>query len=287
MIDEIINKVASQEAGYDKEAFKQKKKEQKEKAYQIIDESLEELKTNPDFFKTYLDVQSRFDMYTPRNALLIAKQMPSAIQLKTRNDWKDLKATFKSYKPNTITIIEPGESYKNANGETITPIYAKDVIDVSETNTKPNIRSYDKQLILQALISDPLVPIKPVDSLESGKVCEWNHEDKLIYVCRSDDYNLVIKALANELAKISLYENINEIDNDKADCISYMICKKFGIESQVNSIENLRARYSKMEKPDIANDLTSMKESLLDMNTKIRQYLEDKQRESKNKEQER
>lgn len=287
MIDEIISKVAAQDAGYDKEAYKQRKKEQKEEAYKIIDESLEELKTNLAFFKAYLDVQSRFDMYTPRNALLITKQMPNAMQLKTRNDWKDLRATFKSVKPKVITIIEPGEAYINSNGETVTPIYAKDVIDVSETNTRPNVKNYDKQFILQALIHDPLVPIKAVDSLESGKVCEWNQEDKVIYICRSDDYNSVIKALANEMAKISLYENTNEIDNDKADCISYMLCKKYGIDSQVNCIGNLQSKYSNMEKPEIANDLTAMKESLLEMNTKIGQYLDDKKRELNNREQER
>lgn len=287
MIDEIISKVASQDTGYDKEAFKQRKKEQKENAYKMIDEALEELKSNPEFFKTYLDVQSRFDMYTPRNALLITKQMPNAMQLKTRNDWRDLKITFKTPKPKVITIIEPGESYTNANGETVTPIYAKDVIDVTETNTKPNIRNYDKQLVLQALIHDPLVPIKAVDNLESGKVCEWNHEDKMIYVCRTDNYDSVIKALATEMAKISLYENTKEIDNDKADCISYMICKKYGINAPVNSIDNFCSKYSNMEKIDIANDLTSMKESLSEMNTKIGQYIGDKIKDEKNKEQER
>lgn len=287
MIDEIISKVASQDVGYDKEAFKQRKKEQKENAYKMIDEALEELKSNPEFFKTYLDVQSRFDMYTPRNALLITKQMPNAMQLKTRNDWRDLKITFKTPKPKVITIIEPGESYTNANGETVTPIYAKDVIDVTETNTKPNIRNYDKQLVLQALIHDPLVPIKAVDNLESGKVCEWNHEDKMIYVCRTDNYDSVIKALATEMAKISLYENTKEIDNDKADCISYMICKKYGINAPVNSIDNFCSKYSNMEKIDIANDLTSMKESLSEMNTKIGQYIGDKVKDEKNKEQER
>ena len=36
MIDEIITK-ANTKDGYDKEAYKQRKKEQKEKAYQLID----------------------------------------------------------------------------------------------------------------------------------------------------------------------------------------------------------------------------------------------------------
>ena len=90
MIDEIITKANSKD-GYDKEAYKQRKKEQKEQAYKMIDEALEELKGNLSALKEYFDIQSRFDMYTPRNALLIKKQCPTAMQLKTRKDWNDLK----------------------------------------------------------------------------------------------------------------------------------------------------------------------------------------------------
>lgn len=286
MIDEIISNTSSNN-GYDKEAYKLRKKEQKEKAYKIIDEALEELKVNSSFFQKYIDVQSHFDMYTPRNALLITKQMPEAMQLKTRNDWRESKISFKSSKPKTIIIIEPGESYINKNGEEITPINAKEVIDISETNSKPNIKNYDKKFVLQALLHECPVTIKAVDSLDNNKICEWNQEDKVIYVCRSDDADLIIKSVATELAKVGLVENNNNIDNDKADCIGYMICKKYGIESTINSIDNLQSKYSNMEKPDIANDLTSMKEVLLDINTRMGHYLEEKRKDVKNKDQER
>lgn len=285
MIDEAISNTSN--GGYDKEAYKLKKKEQKEKAYKIIDEALDELKTNPQFFKEYIDVQSRFDMYTPRNALLITKQMPEAIQLKTRNDWRDSKISFKTSKPKTMIIIEPGESYINKNGEEITPINAKEVIDISETNSKPNIKNYDKKFILQALLHECPVNVKAVDSLENNKVCEWNQEDKVIYVCRSDEADLIIKSVATELAKVGLVENNYDIDNDKADCIGYMVCKKYGIEAPINSVDNLHSKYSNMENIDVANDLTSMKEVLLDINTRMGRYLEEKRRETKNKEQER
>ncbi len=290
MIDEIISNNASNKS-YDKEAYKLKKKEQKDKAYKIIDEALEELKNNPSFFKKYMDVQSRFDMYTPRNALLITKQMPEAKQLKTRNDWRELKVSFKTLKPKTMIIIEPGETYINKNGEEITPINAKEVIDISETNSKPNIKSYDKKFILQALLHECPVTIKAVDSLENNKVCEWNKEDNVLYICRNDDADLIIKSVATELAKVGFVENNHDIDididNEKADCVSYMICKKYGIDASINSIDNLCSKYSNMENPDIANDLTSMKEVLLDINNRMSNYLDEKRREVTNKEQER
>ena len=252
----------------------------------MIDDALEELKTNQSFFNEYLKVQSKFDMYSPRNALLIAKQLPGAIQLKSKKDWLDLKASFKSPKQNRITIIEPGESYTNKDGKKVTPIYAKDVIDISETNMKPTTRSYDKKLLLQSLFHECPIAIKAVDSLDSGKKCEWNQNDKAIYICRSNNYDESIKAISTEIAKINLYENTNELDDDKASLISYMICQKYGIESSAEGINNLASKFSKMENVEIANELTSMKEVALDINTRIGQYLDNK-REPKNKEQER
>ena len=167
MIEDIINN-ANSSVGYDKDAYIKKKREQLDQAYKTIDEAVEELKNSPEFFNQYLNIQSRFDMYTPRNALLIAKQLPTAMQLKERKDWVEAKITFKERYPKKIIIIEPRESYVNKDGKTITPYNAKEVIDISETNIKPSIKSYDKKMVLQALLlelKNSGIAIKAVDSL--------------------------------------------------------------------------------------------------------------------------
>ena len=81
-------------ASYDKETYIKKKREQLDNAYKTIDEGLEEITTNPDFFKEYLTVQGKFDLYTPRNAILIAKQLPNAIQLKEMKKWIEDNISF-------------------------------------------------------------------------------------------------------------------------------------------------------------------------------------------------
>lgn len=289
MIEDIINN-ANSSVGYDKDAYIKKKREQLDQAYKTIDEAVEELKNSPEFFNQYLNVQSRFDMYTPRNALLVAKQLPTAMQLKERKDWAEAKITFKERYPKKIIIIEPRESYVNKDGKTITPYNAKEVIDISETNTKPSTKSYDKKMVLQALLlelKNSGIAIKAVDSLENEKMCDWNKEENAIFIQKTDNFDLAIGAIAGELAKISLYENTNEIDNDKAECISYMICKKYGIDVPTESINKLAKKYSDMESQDIINDLTSMKEVVLDINSRMGQNLELNKREKGNKEQER
>ena len=237
--------------------------------------------------KSYLDVQSRFDKYTVRNALLLTKQLPNATQLKDYNGWKEAKVNFKTRYPKRVVILEPGEAYTNKEGKKVTPIYSKEVIDISETNLKPNSRTYDKKLILQSLLHNAPADIKAVDSLEDGKMCNWDKDNNVIYVCRSEDYNLVISSVAKELANINLYENTNNYDQVQAECISYMICKKYGIDTELENIDKLSLRFSNMESKDIKDELSNMKNVFEDINNNIGQYLDEKLKDTKKKDMER
>ena len=285
MLDDVINNANSN--SYNKEEWKKKKQEQLQNAYNMIEEATEELKNDSSFFKSYLDVQSRFDKYTVRNALLLTKQLPNATQLKDYNGWKEAKVNFKTRYPKRVVILEPGEAYTNKESKKITPIYSKEVIDISETNLKPNSRTYDKKLILQSLLHNAPADIKAVDSLEDGKMCNWDKDNNVIYVCRSEDYNLVISSFAKELANINLYENTNNYDQVQAECISYMICKKYGIDTELENIDKLSLRFSNMESKDIKDELSNMKNVFEDINNNIGQYLDEKLKDSKKKDMER
>ena len=285
MLDDVINNANSN--NYNKEEWKKKKQEQLQNAYNMIEEATEELKNNSSFFKSYLDVQSRFDKYTVRNALLLTKQIPNATQLKDYNGWKEAKVNFKTRYPKRVVILEPGEAYTNKEGKKVTPIYSKEVIDISETNLKPNSRTYDKKLILQSLLHNAPADIKAVDSLEDGKMCNWDKDNNVIYVCRSEDYNLVISSVAKELANINLYENTNNYDQVQAECISYMICKKYGIDMELENIDKLSLRFSNMESKDIKDELSNMKNVYEDLNNNIGQYLDEKLKDTKKRDMER
>ena len=285
MLDDVINNANSN--SYNKEEWKKKKQEQLQNAYNMIEEATEELKNDSSFFKSYLDVQSRFDKYTVRNALLLTKQLPNATQLKDYNGWKESKVNFKTRYPKRVVILEPGEAYTNKEGKKVTPIYSKEVIDISETNLKPNSRTYDKKLILQSLLHNAPADIKAVDSLEDGKMCNWDKDNNVIYVCRSEDYNLVISSVVKELANVNLYENTNNYDQVQAECISYMICKKYGIDTKLENIDKLSLRFSNMESKDIKDELSNMKNVFEDINNNIGQYLDEKLKDSKKKDMER
>ena len=261
MIDEILENDKKSEYIYDVEEYKKKKKEQVKLAYKMIDEAIDELKGNPKAFKSYLDMQCKFDYYSPKNVLLINKQNPNASLLKTKKEWKEKGFLIRNPKPKVITLLEPREPYEIGD-RTIISYNAKDMVDASEVIPQFRFADYDKKILLQSLLHECPIPIEVVDSLESGKVCECNTDDKVLYVTRSEINDEYFKALAREITKISLYENSQEIDEDKAECICYMLCKRFGINVSNEKLESLSNKFSNTAKQDIINDLVSMKEVL-------------------------
>ena len=259
---------------YNKEAYKKMKKEQLENAYKRIDDMFNYLqKGYKNYFINYLNIQSRFDKYTVRNALLIADQSPSATKLKDYRSWKNDKVEFKVDKPKKIIILEPGKSYVNKYSKKITPYNAKELIDIAETNAKSNDKKYDKKLILQSLLHDNLVSIKTVDT-DDVEISKWEKENNTIYVkCNNSDYDLVIKSIIKDLAKALLYKENNEISDDKAICISYMICNKYGIHYSYEDVPNL---FVDKEIKNIKSELTSMKNVFDEINNHMNLYLDNK-----------
>ena len=99
-----------------KEEYAEKKKAEKERVYQMVDDTAMQIVKDPEKFRAFLDTQSRMDRYSAANALLIFNQLPEATQLKDFDDWgKDNVKIVKGAK--SISILEPVE-YARQDGTT-------------------------------------------------------------------------------------------------------------------------------------------------------------------------
>ena len=65
-----------------------------------------------------------------------------------------------------------------------------------------------------------------------------------------------------------------------------MLCKKYDFDIEFDNIEKITERFKDMEKKDVVNELTSMKESVKELNKQISDYVQENIKQ-KNKEQER
>ena len=285
MIEEMVENKKNET--YDKEAYKKKKYEQLQNAYNTIDEATNDIKNNPNFFKLFLDVQSQFDKYTVRNAMLIAKQLPTAKKIKDYKGWREQGVYFKNKFPKRIIILEPRESYINSDGKTVTPFSAKEMIDISETNLKYSFKSYDSKIILQALLHSTSLDVKVVDSLENQELAKWDKDTNVIYVARSEDCDKIIKDLSKEISKAKLYEDINEVSVEKSICMGYMLCKKYNINFELNNIQELNTMFDNKEITEIKEELSQIKDSFDEINNSMERYLYEKENRDKSQEIER
>ena len=291
-VDEILagyNKESNKES-FDREAWAKKKQEDRKKCYDLMYKTADEIKNSPEKFKSYLDIQGKFDKYSVGNALLITSQMPNATQLKEFNDWKDLGAYIKKGQEG-ITILEPGDSYTRADGSTAPSYNPKKMFDVSQTTFKAKERknNYDDVTKLTALLKDCPVDIKALENpTETDKVAMWNKEDSVLYVKIGGEPQVVFRALSMELARASLEETGNsELDDFKCKCTSYMLCKKYGIDVSNYDFNSLPEALKEMNSGEVRNELSSMRGTMEDINSRMSQYFENVSKTHKSKEQER
>lgn len=275
---------------FDKSAWIEKKQQERQEVYDLMDKTADEVKVDVDKYKQYLDVQGRFDKYSVGNALVISASLPSATQLKEFDDWKEVGAFIKKGE-NGIKILEPGDPYTRADGSSGISYNVKKMFDISQTtsNQKPKSISYDDRVKLTALLKDCPVDIKAVDDIpNSNNVVEWNKEDNALYVKRGGETTEIFKQLAKELTRVGLEETGNsELDNFKCVSTSYMLCKKYGIDVSNLNINSIPEAFKNMSASEVRNELTSMRSAMEDINTRMSAYFETLSKAQKNKEHER
>lgn len=273
---------------FDKEAWIKRVQEERKTAYETIDRVAQEIVQDTDKFKTYLDIQGRLDKYSVGNALLITDKMPNATQLKDYSDWKEIGASIKGGQK-SIIILEPGDQYTRADGTTATSYNPKKVFDISQTTARPLVKqNIDDKTKLTALVTDCPVDPKIVDSISnSNRLAEWNKEDNVLYISKTDDIQKAFREVAIELARIGMDESNNpELDNFKCKCTAYMLCKKYGVEVSSIDINTIPDSLKNMSASEIRNELTSMRSSMSDINSRMTQHFE-KVSKQKNREHER
>ena len=102
---------------YNKDEWVAKKKQERTDAFAMLDEATTELMSDPEKFKDYLNVQSRFDRYSVGNAILIAHQKPDATRVADFDSWRDNDVSILKGEK-AITMLEPGPEFTREDGST-------------------------------------------------------------------------------------------------------------------------------------------------------------------------
>ncbi len=149
---------------FDKAEWAAQKQAQRKEAYELIDNTCLEMASGGDAFRSYLEVQGRFDRYSVNNAILVSAQMPEAMQLKEKAAWK-ANRVYVNKDAQKVIILEPGKEYTREDGSKAVGYNAKEVYDISQTSAAGRNQEQEAKSmreLVAALVDASPVPFVPV-----------------------------------------------------------------------------------------------------------------------------
>ena len=191
---------------FNKEEWAAQKKQERESAFAMIDETAQRMANDGSRFQSYLDVQARFDRYSVGNAVLITAQKADATQLSDFKGWKN-NGVFIKKGESGIVLLEPGEEYTKEDGTVGVSYNSKKVFDISQTTAKAKDRpamKRDERLLLKAIIHNAPCPIEISQKLPENINAVYRPDDKKIYVRPGLEAGDIFRGISQELAHAHL-----------------------------------------------------------------------------------
>jgi hypothetical protein len=219
-----------------KAEYAAKKKSEREEVYARLDATAVAVGANPETFRQYLDLQGRLGRYSAANTLLIFAKTPEATRLGDLNHWHKQgafirKDEFKS----PIQILEPIRvTHEDGNKGVYYNIrYVYDVSQVKLKTPSPDSPKHSDQRLLSALIDNAPVKVTFVDELSDGCGARTDPGTGEIQALKSMAFPDTFRSVAHELCFALAGRDDSVVDPQFiAHCASYVLCKKYGVDTQ-------------------------------------------------------
>ena len=186
-------------------SFAEESRENRNRCYEMAERTTLAVAEHADVFQQYLNLQSRFDRYTPNNVLLLLAQNPDAQKLGDYGYWREQGVFVKRKESNhPILIMEPGKEYEREDGSIGTYYNAKKLYDISQTTYSERsipIESIDERLLIRALVNNPpanIVSTEP-EQMPDEKGAFFKPEEGCIYVRKGMSAQEIFQNLVPEL----------------------------------------------------------------------------------------
>ena len=273
---------APQTDEFDKEAWAAKKKAERDEVYALADATAEAVCADGSKFRNYLDVQATFRNYSATNALLILATKPDARRLGDKDFWRDQGVYIKRQEfGRPIKIVESNGEYTRDDGSIGVSYNIKRVYDISQTTARtraPQAVFHDARALLNALIYKRPAPVQSVDELPNGMDAVYDREQNAVFVRRGLSANDLFCGLSKALAQAELARTGEEYTEEnagfKAQCVSYILGKEFGVEVSGYAFE-APADFLRTDDPQtIRAELTDIRDTAYDISARMMRSLE-------------
>lgn len=273
-LDQIYETFTRRKKEYNKEEYIEFKKKEKQDIYQLIDKTAERIVQNNQEFKQYLNTKSRFEQYSVGNTLLVMAQMPNATMVRDYESWVS-SGGFPKKSRKDIKILEPADSYMREDGSVGTNYNVKYVTDISQVSIKQKqrIANYDKKLLLKVFLNSNQGKLQIVDTIpNTEKTALYNMENDTLYIAKGSDAPYIFYDVTRELAKQEIGEE-TPLDTFKINCVSYMLCRKYGIDVSNYNIE-IPFELKEMSPKEIREELEPINNAMENICGRTNYYIE-------------
>ena len=253
------------------QAFIAESKNNRNRCYELSEQVTAQVATDGKMLQKYLDVQSTFDRYTTNNALLILAQRPDAQKLGDYGYWRDHGFYLKRMeRQNPVLILEPGKTYKREDGTVGNYYNAKKLYDISQTtmsDTTIQKSEYKEHDLIRALVSTPPVNIVAAEpeQMPDEKGAFFKPEEGCIYVRKGMSAQEIFQNLVPELVFAGYADGNPHYDKNEdafhVSCASYMLCKKYGMDTSRYNFLHAPEFFEKMETQEVRVELSRARDA--------------------------
>jgi hypothetical protein len=285
--DDLLNNAPAEEytPQLSKEEYAAKKKSEREDVFALSDKTATDVSADSGKFAQFLDLQARLDRYSAVNALLTFAQNPAASRLGSFDYWKRQNCSVKPGQT-AISILEPHE-YTKEDGSPGTGYDVRKVFDISQVdarklrNTPPP--HYTDRQILGALVSKAPVKIYGVEELPDDLGALYDPETDSISVRKGMEFADTFRAMTQELAYADLTTgpDMQTDPHFSAYCASYLLCKKYGADTQSFSFEPAPEMFAGMDAQEVKGELSQIRDAAEAISGRMARQLETQQKAAK------
>ena len=265
--DDLFNKEGKSKDGnrdttFDKNAWIEKKRQERAEAYELLDRATEELTNDAERFRDYLNTQAQFDRYSVSNALLIAFQHPGATKVADFSTWKGEDITINKGEK-AITMLEPGSEFTREDGTTGFSVNVKKVFDISQTSGNSIIRrrNPDERAAIKALIASAPCEVVLVDELKTSNA-RYSAEKDMLFIVKGLEANEIFRALSYEIGIAKCAQN----DIDRKDamfpayCSAYILCERNGFDTSDFNFDKAPEQFADMDAKETRRKLGEIRD---------------------------
>ena len=275
---ENYDDIIMDEQAFSKEAYAERKKQEREALNELIEKTAERVLSEPKALAGYLQIQARLGQASVNNALLAFVQKPDATQLFSYEEWRKRgRNVQRGEGEHAVKQFRKGGEYTRTDGTMATGFRVERCFDLSQTYGRPVAeRPVLKTPIknrLKALMTGTPVPVRLSDNVPENVGALYT--GNAIEVARGQEGGPLFFPIARALIRAKGMDDVF-----LCDCAASAACLRLGVAPQYP--KNIPEELTAMDAKDKRAVLGEIREAACELSGRVEENLRIEQRREEN-----